>query len=428
MPWPDRKNMMDIAELQGRADVLESGLGDLQSTQWIGAAYNTVTDSWVRLGSANGIAAGSSPACGLPILSPIFHPDRFCRVTLSDAGVETGEISWMDKRYYKTGALVDRSGGDGQVMVRYLPGYYRVGVTGNWIWIALSHLPLPGFTLFPLFEGMSAVYHGAYEASAYNGKLCSIALDPADGTSPYWPVTTRSGKCGHAGLTAQVTDEIAAARGAGWQQSDLLLKIWERYLQIVAFATFDVPAVCGAGRINLTGSNWINDELIGRIGLGDAVPGYHSGTQAGGTAGYLTDYVQCLGIENSWGNVWDRVASLVSDGALYYKPQPPYDYSTVTGWTRLLDAAGAGITLPLTSGYGGIPHNGIGIVFPKDVTGSSSTRMRDYYYYASGLRVLLVGGNSYNGAYAGPFYWNANASASSTSSNFGGRLCFKKAA
>lgn len=428
MPWPDRKVSLDIAGLHGRADVLESEFSDLQSTQWIGAAYNTVTDSWVRLGSANGISAGSAPVCGLPIISPLFHPDRFCRVTLSDAGVETGDISWMDKRYYKTGALVDRSGGNGQVMVRYLPGYYKTGVTGNWIWIALSHLPLEGFALFPLFEGMSAVYQGAYEASAYNGKLCSIAISPADGTSPVWPVTTRTGAWGHAGLTTEVTDALAAARGAGWQQSDLLLKIWERYLQIVAFATFDVPAVCGAGRINLTGSNWINDELIGRLGLGDAVPGYYSAVQAGGTAGYLTDYSQCLGVENSWGNVWDRVASLVSDGELYYKPQPPYNYAAVTGWTRLLDAAGAGITLPLVSGYAGVPHNGIGIVFPKDVTGSSSTRMRDYYSYASGLRVLRVGGFSYNGSYAGPFCWSASDAASTTYSAFGGRLCFKKAA
>lgn len=275
---------------------------------------------------------------------------------------------------------------------------------------------------------MSVVYHGAYEASEYNSKLCSIAISPADGTSPVWPVTTTAGLWGHAGLTTQVTDTLAAARGAGWQQSDLLLKIWERYLQIVAFATFDVPAVCGAGRINLTGSNWINDELIGRIGLGDAVPGYFSSVQAGGSAGYLTDYSQCLGIENCWGNVWERVSSLVSDGALYYKPQPPYDYSTVTGWTRLLDASGAGITLPLTNGYAGVPHTGIGLVLPKDVTGSSSTRMRDYYYYNSGLRVLLVGGNSNYGAAAGPFCWSANHAASSASSNIGGRLCFKKAA
>ena len=40
------------------------------------------------------------------------------------------------------------------------------------------------------------------------------------------------------------------------------------------------------------------------------------------------------------------------------------------------------------------------------------------------LRVLLVGGNSTNGTNAGPFYWNANNTASNSNTNIGRRLCF----
>lgn len=426
MPWPARKNMLDIAALQGRADVLESELGDLQSDLYVGAAYNAVTDTWTRLGKAQGLAVGAWPGAGI---SPVFQ--RLRRVVLSDIGVVYKGISWLDMTKHDDGTDVALGGANGQIMVEYLPAYYKVGVHGNWKFILISHLPLTGFTLFPLFAGMTAVYQGAYNASLYNAKLCSVAKSPADGSSAIYPVTTRSGDWGHAGLTTAVTDTLAAARGAGWQQADLLTKIWERMLMLVGFASFDIPGIVGAGRTNLSGGTWTNDSYIGKCGLGDVSGGWYSAVQAGTTSGYLTDYAQCLGIENPWGNVWQRVASLVSDGALYYKPSagsPSYDYSATTGWTRLLDALGAGITLPVSSGWAGVPHSGLGLALPSDVTGSSSTKMRDYYDYSSGLRVLLVGGYSYYGTYAGPFAWSAGHAASSAGTNIGGRLCFKKAA
>jgi hypothetical protein len=181
----------------------------------------------------------------------------------------------------------------------------------------------------------------------------------------------------------------------------------------------------GNGRTALSGGDWLNDSYIGRCGLGDAAGGYHSAVQAGGTDGYLTDYSQVLGVENTYGNIWERVASLVNDNAVYYKTKPPYDYSSVTGWTPLVDAWGDGITLPDTNGYAGVPHSGLGLVLPADVTGSSSTKMTDYFYQAAGLRVFLVGGSTSNGSYAGPFYWNAGNAASSAYTFIGGRLCFK---
>ena len=148
--------------------------------------------------------------------------------------------------------------------------------------------------------------------------------------------------------------------------------------------------------------------------------------QAGGTDGYLTDYAQVLGVENTYGNVWDRVASLVSDYAVYYKTKPPYNYGSVSGWTRLLNAVGDGLLLPTSNGYAGKPHSGMGIVLPADVTGSSSTKMTDYFYQAAGLRVFLVGGYADDGTYAGPFFWYATDAASDASASIGGRLCFKK--
>jgi hypothetical protein len=396
-------------------------IGGATQSNYVGAAYNISTDTWQRLGSAQGLAVGSFPGT---YISPIFQQLR--RVVLADDGTVYKGISWADFTKHEDGTDVDLTGGNGQIMMEYLPAYVKTGIWGDWYYILLSHLPLDGFSLHPVFADSSAVYLGAYEASLVPGqtKLSSIALDPRDGTSPVWPVTTRTGDWGHAGLTTEVTDTLAEARGAGWQQADFMTRHYERLLMLVAFAGWNFQSMVGNGRTALTDGGWTNDANIGRCGLGDAAGGYHSAVQQGSTLGYLTDYSQVLGIENTYGNVWDRVASLVSDYAVYYKTKPPFNYSSVAGWTRLLNAVGDGVLLPTSNGYGGKPHSGLGIVFPADVTGSSSTKMTDYFYQAAGLRVFLVGGNAYYGADAGPFYWSG--AASNTGAYIGGRLCYKK--
>jgi hypothetical protein len=396
-------------------------IGGATQSNYVGAAYNITTDTWQRLGSAQGLAVGSFPGT---YISPIFQ--RLRRVVLADDGTVYKGISWADFTKHEDGTDVDLTGGNGQIMMEYLPAYVKTGIWGDWYYILLSHLPLDGFALHPVFTGLSAVYLGVYEGSVYNSKLCSIAKDPADGTSPVWPVTTRTGDWGHASLTTEATDTLAEARGSGWQQADFMTRHYERLLMLVAFAGWNFQSMVGNGRTTLSGGDWINDSYIGRCGLGDAAGGYHSAVQAGGTDGYLTDYSQVLGVENTYGNVWDRVVSLISDHDVYYKLQPPYDYSSVTGWTRLEDALGDGITLPDTNGYAGVPHSGLGLVLPADVTGSSSTKMTDYFYQAAGLCVFRVGGVAGYGADAGPFYWGAYGAASAAYAYIGGRLCFKK--
>lgn len=387
---------------------------------YVGVAYNPVTATWKRLGSAVGWPVGTFP--GVQI-SPIFK--RLRRVVLKDDGTVFKGISWLDFTRHDDGTTVDLTGATGQIMVEYLPSYYRTYTIGDWQHMEISHLPLPGFTLHPLFVGKSAAYRGAYEASVYGSKLCSIAKDPIDGIGKVFPVTTRAGAWGNASLTTAATDSLALARGTGWRQSHLLSAMYERLLMLVGFASYNIPGIVGAGRISLSSGLWENDSYIGATGLGDVTSGFFSANSTAGSAGFLTAYSQCLGIENSWGNVWERVAALVSDGAIYYG-NPPYNYTTVAGFTRLLDAAGLGINLPTANGYAGKPHSGLGLALPADVTGSSSAGMFDYYYYASGLRVPLVGGYSDDGAAAGPVCWGASGAAAYAGAELGGRLCFER--
>lgn len=397
----------------------------ISGSDFFGVRYNRVTDTFSRVGTAEGLPVGAF--CGVNV-SPVLRNLR--RVVLNDAGAVYKGVSWANFTKHDDGSSVDLAGTNGQILVELLPAYCRFFTVGDFDYKLFSHLPLSEFTLHPAFIGYSALYMGAYKASIYNDKLCSIAKSPADGTSPVFPVTTRTGDWGHAGLTTAVTNDLATARGSGWLAGDMLMQIYYRQLMVAAFATFNIPGVVGSGRISLSGGSYINDIYIGRCGLGDANGGYHSAVQAGGTAGYLTDYAQVLGVENPWGDVWERVNnSLSNSGDLYYKTTVPAsgDYAAITGWTRLTDALGSPITLPKSSGYGGKPHTGLGDVFPKDITGSSSTRIYDYYNYASGLTVLLVGGGAGSGASAGAFSWDATSSAATAYTDVGGRLCFKKA-
>jgi hypothetical protein len=418
-----------LTALLNKVAMLASGGMD-----FIGFAYNVAIDDFIRLGAAQGIPNGMP----LPMnLSPLLLNIRM--VTLADNGTVYKEISWLDKNKYIDGTTVAYDGSQGQVMVElwnkartnYTP-YIKTFTLGSYYVVLFSHLPLDGYSLIPGASGYSACYMGTFEASVYNSgsgnKLHSIAKSPADGTSDVYPVTERSGDWGLTGTNQTQMDALAAARGAGWLSGDWLTQEYHTLLMMCTFGTYDIPGRVGAGRINLTGGTWTNGSNIGKCGLSlaSAYP-YFSAVQAGTTSGYATDYSFVLGVENPWGNVWKRIGGvLISDGAFYYKAAPPYDYTTTTGWTRLTDVDGNGVTLPTSSGYGGKPWSGRSVVLPKDVTGASSARMRDYYYYASGLRVLLVGGFSTAGTSAGPFCWDAGAAASSAASGIGGRLVYKK--
>ena len=56
---------------------LTAKITSIESRLFVGAAYNTVTDTWIRLGSAQGVAAGSFLGSWI---SPIF--ERLRKFTL----------------------------------------------------------------------------------------------------------------------------------------------------------------------------------------------------------------------------------------------------------------------------------------------------------------------------------------------------------
>jgi len=56
--------------------------------------------------------------------------------------------------------------------------------------------------------------------------------------------------------------------------------------------------------------------------------------------------------------------------------------------------------------------------------GSATTYICDYYYTASGWRVVLAGGNAIHGATAGVFCVTSNYDSSTDIATIGARLCY----
>lgn len=105
-----------------------------------------------------------------------------------------------------------------------------------------------------------------------------------------------------------------------------------------------------------------------------------------GSSGTGTD-VKVFGIENWWGNQWDRIdGAIAKDNVLYVKEHGPYDDNGADGYVN------TGIALSGTSGgYISKLANSIVGFLPKQVSGSGTTYECDGAWFATGTNVVLVG-------------------------------------
>lgn len=120
------------------------------------------------------------------------------------------------------------------------------------------------------------------------------------------------------------------------------------------------------------------------------------------------------GIENFFGHLWQWV-----DGVNVSEHQPYIcgvenifqDDVFLGAYEPALDGDGQPITQPDTNGFQDsiYPH-----FFVKSIGGSSATKITDYYYQSTGIRVLLSGGALGNGSSAGVGYLAAGNSSSSS--------------
>lgn len=192
------------------------------------------------------------------------------------------------------------------------------------------------------------------------------------------------------------TQEIsyAKANGEGWNIEVFADKLLMFLLLCLMGKSTDVQGTYGQG--HSTGGSSA-DSLVNTGQLDDK--GLFFGYSA-------TDKkVKVFGMEDQWGEQWNRVAGLMLDNGIYkYKlTEGTADGTTIVGYptTDTNGMLNAGQS-PTANGYVSKFAVHGDCILPSEVSGGSTTYYCDYFYQnQSGVQFALLGGGSYYGAYCG---------------------------
>ncbi|NYT62400.1 hypothetical protein H0A66_08755 [Alcaligenaceae bacterium] len=275
---------------------------------------------------------------------------------------------------------------NGQFMDRVPAFYYRSGTiqTGGLagkkgLWI--SPEPADGFVRHPAF-----MHHGAPMDQFWLGKFQGIDDNGCLGSKP--------GRMPFTNIDFNDMKKAAALNGDGWMLWSVYHLAAIQMLALIEHGTPDLASIVGAGYVDGDGVRQVSDELVVQ-------------------AAYR-------GITGLWGNVWQMVQGLETNGAREWRV---WDKG---GRQELIDT---GIAAPDNGWFhrrqrkAGADFD-LGAVFlPKktrDEQGDSG--FGDYAWAWSGGEVAYHGGNWSRGADAGLFGLHVDGAASHAGSGIGGRL------
>jgi hypothetical protein len=333
------------------------------------------------------------------------------RCLLNSSGVVSAYLNALNSNYTDTGIVADLTGASGNVMVEIPKFYYKysyVGTTHNW---SISLTPLDGYAVHPAFnKGGVEVEHryiGAYNASTDGTVLKSVSGEYCD-----------------CSMTRATMRNRARAIGTGWGILDFNLISAIQLLMIVEFGTFNTQSAIGMGRTQLSGGDWADGSYYGLNGLSNSIGNATGNVNYSGDAddaGADLNYMSYRGIENFYGNVWKWVDGInIQDHIPFISNNPALFADDVFTGSYI----SAGITMPNSHGWQNtLAQVGTGF-FPASVGASSSTKITDYYWQNSGNRVVVLGGLTVWGEYAGAFCLGADFASSYSSVAVGSVLAF----
>jgi hypothetical protein len=185
-------------------------------------------------------------------------------------------------------------------------------------------------------------------------------------------------------------------------------------LMLVKYASTDVQSTVSAG--------WNSGNTTHTTGTADSVLGLDgSATSVSTNEGALT-----FGIESFYGDCWKYIdGCFLYDNVIYIK-----DVEDVTSDpTSLADlqASYAQVATPVWSGGSNSPITSIAndttydwLFHPCNTSGSSKTIVcNDNFWSNTGLRLLRIGGNVWNGSACGLFCWYSDTAVGGSSVGFG---------
>lgn len=348
-----------------------------------------------------------------------------CRVVLltpgseSSGGLVLNQTDYTRDSYGNTVAL---DGSQGQVMLRVPAFHYSYGFSGSTHSWRVSLNPFSGSVIHPWFakSGIAVPYRyiGVYEAAGYD--VSAAAYVDGDGSNSWFDTSADKlgsivGKKPLSSKTRAQFRAAAARVGTGWSLMDFWGYAALKLLYITKHADFESQLALGQG--NTRWPSWDFATRIGSTGkvLSVQAPGQST---AGGSSG---DYCNFLGIENPYGDIWEFVDGWNINNGVNYICTDPASFADDVGPTSAYALYGS--TNPTSSGWQDTLQQNVALL-PAGVGASDTTKVTDYYWYASGWRVPLIGGGANYGSDAGLWALYTYNGSSFAHSYFGGRLCF----
>jgi hypothetical protein len=304
----------------------------------------------------------------------------------------------------------------------------------------ISDTDIAGFNLHPAFTSDSVnytrFYIGAFEGAATNS---TGGYNPGDFSGTNINATTGDKLSSVSGVkpmsgynvtsaTLPVFRILAQNRGVGWGLQNFNQVSAIELMYVVEYGNWNSQSTIGAGVTQISSGTTNMAMPTGlTAGVGANSTNLINTTGQITTVHYSTGQItypnSYRGVENFYGNIWKWVDG-INIKADYMPWIADHDFASNTFAHPYIDT---GLTLPSSDGYVSNLAYGAGLghgFLPSAVAGSSSTRIPDYYYRATGNRVAQFGGGWSNGAYAGAFYWHLAAAASSVDRSIGGRVSY----
>jgi len=372
-----------------RLAALEVNNGQIFGVRW---AKNITPTALTRLHAASGLnftpavngVGGSSDFDD----QPIYRDIRLCNVV---NGVVTAYQG--DPGFSRTPTI-------GDVMVEIPKFYYKIVDNGDirdyfisdklpdetWL-VSPRHAPTPANP-----AGCDKIYVSAY---TLNSSYRSV-----------------SGNQSVVNITRATARTNCAARGNGYWQYDYATYATIQLLYLVEVADFDSQRAVGFGNVE---TSWqMNTGGTDNIS-------FHSGSTV--NAGVTTGLVKYRHMENLWGNIWQFVDGINIQDRVAKISLIPEQYAddTNTDYTALsyVNASDGGYIKSL-----GFDPDYPFAQCPVNITGADGTFVSDYYWEASGWRVLLVGGTWDYVASAGLFAFTGSIVSTSPHTSISCRLLF----
>jgi len=392
-----------------------------------GITWDESTDAYVRTGiNLAGRTLGVKPPDDV---MPVHARMRRCLV--NDAGEVQYYLFPTNSNLKADGVTASvLTGADGQVMVEIPKFYFKYTSTGNVHSCEVSTVLTAGFEVHPMFVRGAIeddyVYVGAYEGALFDvsggvytdgnaSQVKDFANDKLSSVSGFFPVTN--------GTRANFR-KIASNRGTNWTQETFAIRSGIQLLYLIEYGSFNSQSVIGAGITNVTDwaayNNYYPVAKTGNANSSGGVTGNTAGSASCATES--TKYMTYRGIENFYGNIWtwlDGLNVLERRSWINNTPLQLADDTTANYFD-------IGTSCPSADGYQSalikVKHG----FLPSASTGSSSTKITDYYWQNTGYHVAFAGGGASNGATAGCFCLNLLVVSAHVISGLGGRLCYRR--